>query len=131
MDNKWRTTQCPSCGGAGMRWLGEDVGECKGCDGSGQLWIRPSGHCFEYPGGPGQGMWSKEEYEKSTPVMPYEWHFFKDFLTAEAPLDRFGNLEPSLPVTCECGWAGTIAAHDIHYKEAQEKFIIEHRAPVV
>lgn len=75
MDNKWRTTQCPNCGGHGVvsdyGFSGRDFlgpKECEDCWGSGKLWIRPTGHCFAYPGGPARGMWSKEQYAKSTPV---------------------------------------------------------------
>jgi hypothetical protein len=41
--------------------------ECSDCGGDGRLWIRPTGHTFMYPGGPATGMWSVEEYERSTP----------------------------------------------------------------
>lgn len=67
MDKLWRTVRCPSCGGHGLREAVEGAVECSECEGSGGLWIRPSGHVFQYPGGPAAGMWSKYEYERGTP----------------------------------------------------------------
>jgi len=68
MDDKWRITRCPSCGSSGLKWNDwSGAEECNDCGGSGRLWIRPTGHTFMYPGGPARGMWSKEEYERSTP----------------------------------------------------------------
>lgn len=39
--------------------------ECGDCGGVGRLWIRPSGHLFQYPGGPAAGIWSEEKYEEA------------------------------------------------------------------
>jgi hypothetical protein len=73
MDDKWRTTKCPNCSGCGLV-DGFDAGpdECRDCGGSGRLWIRPSGHCFLYPGGPAAGMWSPEEYQNARPEPSFE-----------------------------------------------------------
>ena len=75
MDNKWRTCRCPSCGGHGVvsvysAYDFEGPGECGECGGSGSLFIRPSGHLFQWPGGPACGMGSREEYEAGTPWLP-------------------------------------------------------------
>ena len=69
MDNKWRTLKCPSCGGHGVV-DGYDAGplDCRECN-SGWLFIRPKGHLFLYPGGPGMGMWSAEAYNDGEPFM--------------------------------------------------------------
>lgn len=128
MDDKWRITCCPSCGGGGVACY--DL--CIDCDGGGQLWIRPGGHCFKYPGGPAEGMWSKEEYNRSTPVMPYEWHTWNN--TEEEienfPLDRNGNFDGTFPVECVCGWYGTIKDHYEHVEKMKQQFIVEHQGAV-
>jgi hypothetical protein len=126
MDDKWRTVKCGSCNG-GMIWNWTEDGptECNDCGGGGFSWIRPSGHLFQYPGGPGAGMWDKEAYEHGTPMMPMEYHDLKN-LSDDYPIDDMGNVLPSLAVECKCGWEGTYAEYDIHYQNEEMKFRLEH-----
>ena len=78
MDNKWRVFTCPTCSGSGVvsvysAYDFEGPGPCNDCGESGRIFIRPSGHCFAYPGGPAAGMWSKDKYQQSKPyVIPNE-----------------------------------------------------------
>lgn len=125
MDDKWRTLSCPICRGYGMTMVGDGLpNECD-CS-SGQIWLRPKGHAFQYPGGPGSGMWGPEYYEKATPVMPWEWHWWKEGeKEVEAMvLDRWGDLDKDAnTVHCECGFVGTIREHDGHVKDEEAKFL--------
>lgn len=72
MDGNWRVMDCPSCRGYGMIWVGDaswdGIAECD-C-GNGNIYLRPTGHGFQYPGGPANGFWGKEYYEKAKPYMP-------------------------------------------------------------
>ena len=70
MDNLWRTTPCPACDGFGIFWSlpADGDGECLECNGSGNWWIRPSGHLFQYPGGPALGMATIEIYNAGKEV---------------------------------------------------------------
>jgi hypothetical protein len=104
--------------------------ECDNCS-SGQIWIRPKGHAFQYPGGPGCGMWGVDDYEKATPVMPYEWHFWKE---GEKEVDAFimdewnsGFDKDKNTVHCQCGFGGTIREHDEHLKIETNIFEVTHR----
>lgn len=131
MDNKWRTFTCPICRGYGMTMVGDGLpDECDNCS-SGQVWIRPKGHAFQYPGGPGAGMWDEDYYEKATPVMPYEWHFWKE---GEKEIDtfilnKFGDLDKDQNIVhCECGFVGSIRNHEFHVEYEQQQFIKEHTA---
>jgi hypothetical protein len=61
MDNKWRIIDCSTCGGHGINHYSAPF-VCRECGGDGYFYIRPSGHLFAYPGGPGQGMASPRDY---------------------------------------------------------------------
>ena len=73
MDDKWRTVECHSCRYGLVSVYSyndfEGAGECDVCGGSGFLFIRPGGHIFQYPGGPANGMGTKEMYEKGKPYI--------------------------------------------------------------
>lgn len=66
MDNKWRLAPCGCC--AGIEWGGDYPQECRTCGGGGFVYIRPSGHVFQYPGGPALGQWTQKDYTNSQPV---------------------------------------------------------------
>ena len=130
MDDKWRKTSCSSCYN-GMKWsyTYDEPIECSDCAGSGSVYIRPTGHCFMWPGGPALGMWSKEEYKKAIPEMPFDLHVW-DASEEEIDsfdLDRHGNFLSSQPVRCICGLQTTIGGHEIHTKEMEKLWIEEHR----
>ena len=134
MDDKWRTISCPHCGGHGVTWNPESwfgVEECNECGESGRLWIRPLGHLFQYPGGPGAGMWDEKAYAEGTPMMPYEWHAWS---ASDEEINKFivnsytGSFDEDLnKVVCTCGFEGTLREHQAHAEEAERQFILEHK----
>jgi hypothetical protein len=72
LDDKWRICRCHSCSGHGLIpvYSGVDFegpGECRHCCGSGVIFVRPSGHAFQYPGGPAAGMVSRDDYNAGVP----------------------------------------------------------------
>lgn len=124
MDTLWRAFTCPFCS-AGIKWSYGDEGPVE-CDcAGGVIYIRPGGHTFAWPGGPASGMWSKERYDKATPVMPFEWHDWAETneQIEQFPLDRFGGIDKSTPIHCKCGWEGTIEQHDVHVDLMKEQFV--------
>lgn len=128
MDDKWRVKSCDICRGGGVVWLGEDVGGCRTCNEAGRVYLRPKGHAFEYPGGPAVGWWSEQDYEEASPVMPWSWHFLKNFDYENAPIDpRTGDPIGTQAVECECGWVGTFDAHELHCTQKELEFIAERK----
>ena len=51
--------------------------ECDDCGGSGSIFIRPSGHTFQYPGGPASGSCPAGLYDLAKPyvVDPFCYRF--------------------------------------------------------
>lgn len=72
MDDKWRKFDCTACNGYGMIWVGDaswdGTADCSCLNG--WIYIRPTGHTFLYPGGPANGFYGKEYYEKAEPYLP-------------------------------------------------------------
>lgn len=72
MKRNWRVLPCPTCSGCGIvsQYSYDDFegpNECRECSGSGRLWIRPSNHCFAWPGGPTRGLWPGAYTEAKKP----------------------------------------------------------------
>jgi hypothetical protein len=69
VDNKWRKVYCHCDAGTEHRLTlgGYYEYTCESCKGSGNIWIRPSDHCFSYPGGPALGCWPGK-YQEAEPI---------------------------------------------------------------
>ena len=133
MDDKWRTIGCSFCTtGMVWNWTYDEPDECRNCNGSGTVWIRPTGHCFEYPGGHALGLWSKEKYGRGTPEMPYALHAWNhtDKEVDSWPTNIYGSFLDDQRIKCVCGWEGTLLDNDIHTKEMKQKWIAEHKEVV-
>lgn len=66
----WRWTRCYCHHGIvqNPNTLDPDPIEHDDCHGQGVIAIRPSGHCFLFPGGPALGMWGESFYEAGWPI---------------------------------------------------------------
>jgi hypothetical protein len=130
LDTKWRKANCGLCVSGIKFSAGAEPDECD-C-GGGIVYLRPKGHAFAWPGGPACGWWDEKEYEAATPVMPFDWHYWKetDDEIAAMSLTRMGDLEKSNIIHCICGFIGTIGEDEIHRYNAEQAFIAEHRTPI-
>jgi hypothetical protein len=66
----WRLAECGSCRGYGLvsNCSTGEPQDCRTCEGTGRVWIRPTGHVFQWPGGPALGRWYTEDYDHAIPV---------------------------------------------------------------
>lgn len=131
MDDKWRIISCPCCTN-GMYWsyTYDEPADCRNCEGSGRLYIRPTGHLFQYPGGPAAGMWDKEKYENAIPVMPFFLHDW-DHATEEVdswPIGEDGDLLPSQQISCMCGQIETFKTFINHRNKMEQEWIESHKS---